>query len=509
MSVRVISTPITGSSLARTAIESGDSQWYARRPSTSAEWRERADQARAGLITPDWAAKLAPALDAKGRARERLERSASSGIAVTTGQQPGLFGGPLYTWWKALTAIAVADQLESVTGIPTVPIFWAATDDSDFVEGSYTVVSTADGAERIQMQGEPPAGTPLSEVVIGNIDEQLARLEHAMGSGANIGVLDAVRAAYRGDATIGGAYVELMRSLLEPLGVPVLDAAHPSVREAAFPLLRTAVERAEQIDVALADRSMELKQHGHATQVKLVKGRTLVFSDRGGRRERIRLRDADHALSESRPGSLGPNVLLRPIVERSILPTVVYLGGGAEIAYFAQTTAVADALQVPAPVVIPRWSGLIVEPRVQKILDRYGLKPDDFRDPHAVESRVARESLPDELRAGIRDLQSTIAESTAKLAGTAGSNIVPSAVLEGLGRNLSHRIERLERRFAASVKRRGNDALRDVAIARGSLYPFGIPQERALNILPLLSRHGDELIAAVMTEARRHAELFT
>ena len=509
MSVKVISTPITGSSLARAAIESSDSRWYARRPASPDEWKKRANDARGSLLSADWAARLAPAFDAGGRARERLERAAGSGIAITTGQQPGLFGGPLYTWWKAITAVAVADRMEAITGLPVVPIFWAATDDSDFAEASYTIVSTAEGAERIEMTGDPPPGTPLSEIPIDDIDEQLARLEHSMGSGANVGILDAVRAAYRPGVSIGQAYVRMLRTMLEPLGVPVLDAAHEAVRKAAFPILRSAVERADAIDAALAARTRELKQDGHATQVKLVKGRTLVFSDRGGRRERIRLRDASDAVADSTPGSLGPNVLLRPIVEKSIIPTVLYLGGGAEIAYFAQTTAVAEALEVPAPVVIPRWSGMVVEPRIQKILDRYSLQVDDFRDPHAVESRIARESLPEGLRERIRELQAAITEATAQLASAEGSDIVPPTVLEGLQRNLNHRIEKLERRYAASIKRRGNEALRDVAIARGSLFPFGVPQERAMNLVPLLARHGDELIAAVMTEARKHAEMFT
>lgn len=505
----MISTPITGSSLAQTAIESGDSKWYVRRPSSADGWKKRAEEVRGSLLSTDWIAQLSPALAARGAALHRLERAAVSGIAVTTGQQPGLFGGPLYTWWKALSAVAMADRLEVLTGIPVVPIFWAATDDSDFAEASYTVVATADGSERLQMQGDPPAGTPLSDVAVGDLTELLARLEHATGSGANVRVLDAVRSAYRPGSTVGSAYVELLRALLEPLGIPVLDAAHPAVREAAFPILQKAVERADQIDVALADRTSDLKREGHAAQVKLVKGRTLVFSDRGGRRDRIRLREAEQALEESTPGLLGPNVLLRPIVERSIIPTVAYLGGGAEVAYFAQTAAVADALGVPGPLVIPRWSGLVIEPRIQKILDRYSLHADDFRDPHAVESRIARDSLPAELRHSIKELQSSIAEATGRLATATGSDLVSSSVLEGLERNLNHRIEKLERRFAASVKRRGNEALRDAAIARGSLYPFGIPQERALNIVPLLSRYGDELVRAVMDEARKHAERFT
>jgi uncharacterized protein YllA (UPF0747 family) len=202
-------------------------------------------------------------------------------------------------------------------------------------------------------------------------------------------------------------------------------------------------------------------------------------------------------------------VLLRPIVERAILPTVAYLGGGAEIAYFAQTSAVADALAVPAPLVVPRWSGIVIEPRIAKILERHSLSPDDFRDPHAVESRIARESLPSDLRRKISSMQKSIAKSAEALAHADGADLVAPSVLEGMRRGILHRVERLERRFAASVKRNGNDALRDAGIARGSLYPAGSPQERALNGIPLLARHGDELVQSVLTEAGKHADSIT
>jgi bacillithiol biosynthesis cysteine-adding enzyme BshC len=393
--------------------------------------------------------------------------------------------------------------------MPVAPIFWAATDDSDFDEASYTIVPSSDGAERIEISSDAPAGTPLSEIPVGNIEDQLSRLESSTGSAPNVGILNAARRAYRSDNTLGSAYVALLRELLEPLGIAVLDASHPTVRRAAFPLLGKALERSAEIEHALNERSRELKAAGHSPQVKLVKGRTLVFSDRSGRRDRISMRDAAEALEKSEPGSLGPNVLLRPIVERSIIPTVAYLGGGAEISYFAQTGAVADALEIELPLVVPRWSGMVVEPRIAKILERYSLTPDDFRDPHAVESRIARESLPSELRKRIAQLEKTIDDSTAKLANTKGADLVAPSVLEGLQRGLRRRVERLERRFAASVKRQGNAALRDVTIARGSLYPMGSPQERALNVVPLLARHGDELVQKVISATEEHARGIT
>ena len=509
MTLRLISTPITGSSLARIAIDGGDGKWYARRPTSADEWKERAERSRRLLLDRNWLESLSPALEATGRAAERLERAAMSGVAVTTGQQPGLFGGPLYTWWKALSALSLADTLEKKIGIPVAPIFWAATDDSDFDEASYTVVPSADGAERIEITTDAPAGTPLSEIPVGDIEDQLARLEHSAGSAPSVQILDAVRRAYRSDSTLGSAYVALLREMLEPLGVAVLDASHPSVRRAAFPLLKRALERSGEIDGALSARSKELKSAGHSTQVKLVKGRTLVFGDQSGRRDRIRMRDAADALNDSVPGSLGPNVLLRPIVERAIIPTVAYIGGGAEIAYFAQTGAVAEALEMDAPLVVPRWSGMVIEPRIDKILERHSLTPDDFRDPHAVESKMARESLPSALREKISELEKTLTVLTEGLTRTEGADLVAPSVLEGMRRGVLHRVGRLERRFAARIKQRGNDALRDASIARGSLYPSGTPQERALNIVPLLSRHGDELFDAVLAEAGKHAARIT
>ena len=202
---------------------------------------------------------------------------------------------------------------------------------------------------------------------------------------------------------------------------------------------------------------------------------------------------------------LSPNVLLRPVLERTILPTVAYMGGPAEIAYFAQVSAVAAALETETPLILPRWSGIVVEPRVQKILDRYSLTPADFADPHAVETRLAKESLPSALRSSIEELRGAIGEQIARLAATEESRLVPDSVMGGLRRNMLHLVDRLERRYTAAIKREGNEALRDATAARAALYPLGFPQERALNGVPLIARHGEELFDSVMTEVAPHA----
>lgn len=507
MSLRVVSTPLTGSALARAAIEgSADAAWFIPRPASPDDWKSRADVIRSALVTPNWLDKLGPALNATGKAAERLERAAFSGIAVTAGQQPGLFGGPLYTWWKAFSALTLADRLQQVTGLPVVPVFWAATDDSDFEEAATTVVATADGADRIRIERAGSEGMPLAQMPLGDVSRAIERIEAAAGSAPSGQILDLVRRCYTPGRSVGGAYVELLRSVLEPYGIPVLDAAHPAVRSAAMPILRQAIVSAAPIEEALIERSRALKAAGHSAQVKVVKGRTLVFGGQEGRRDRIRTSDGSAALSGDGQGSMGPNVLLRPIIERSILPTVAYMGGPGEIAYFAQVSAVADALGTPAPLIVPRWSGFVIEPRIEKIFERYDLDVEDFRDPHAVETRIAKASLPSGLASKLNELRTTLDSTVRDLASADGADLVSPSVLEGIERNVLHRIERLERRLRASVKRRGNDALRDAAIARGALFPFETPQERALNIVPLVARYGDDLISSVTREARLHAE---
>lgn len=485
-------------------IDGESSPWFKSVPQDAAAWKTRAELIRGSLVEPDWLRHLAPAFNATGAAADRLERAAGSGFAVTAGQQPCLFGGPLYTWWKALTALSLANRLEAETGLPVVPIFWAATDDSDYAEAAATVISANSGAERISLAPMDDNGRPLADVPLGDTSALFERLIAASGSAPNAATLDIVRAAYSPGHTIGSAYVELLRKILEPLGIAVIDAAHPAVRIAAFPILKSALLQAQSIEDALIERSAELKREKLSAQVKVVKGRSLVFAATDGERDRVRIKDGAIVAESASPGSLGPNVLLRPIVERSIIPTVAYIGGPAEVAYFAQVTAVAEAMRVPSPVIVPRWSGMVIEPRVERILERYQLTAEDFRDPHAVETRMARESLPADLVNRIQEVERTVAASIAELASAPGANIVAPAVIDGLKRNVAHRIERLERRYTAAVKRNGNEALREVAIVRGALFPENTPQERALNFIPLLARYGDEIISSAMQEINAH-----
>jgi uncharacterized protein YllA (UPF0747 family) len=191
-------------------------------------------------------------------------------------------------------------------------------------------------------------------------------------------------------------------------------------------------------------------------------------------------------------------------MERAILPTAMYVAGPGEYAYFAQVSAVAEALDAHAPLVVPRWSVTILEPRVQRSLAELGTTPDALRDPAALEGRVAREMMPPAVAVSLKNLREGIASSTEAI-DRGSDGLVSAKVIEGLRRNLEHRVERAERRFTAAVKRREADAMRRIAALRGSLYPHGAPQERALSYVPFLARYGPSLLDEMLAHASVHA----
>ena len=504
--VRIITDALGGSALSR-LLQSGAApdRWMPAAPRTPTEWRARA-ALRAG--ERDWEecwSALEPALLATGAAGERLQRvRTEGGVVITTGQQPGLFGGPIYTFSKAMSALALADVIERETGVATAAIFWAATDDADFAEASSTVVARAGGVDVLRSECAPPAGTPMSLAPLGDLSVLRARLRDGAASAADTWALDAVDHSY-GSATrtTGDAFVLLLRELLAPFGMPVLDASHAAVRTASDATLRAALGAAEPIERALVERGSDIRGAGMAPQVVDVPGLTLVFTRDGTVKQRIPLSGAVAASTDA-GAWLTPNVLLRPIAEHAILPTIAYVAGPGELAYFAQVSAVADAMGVAPPLALPRWSCTLIEPSAERLLQRFNVTPDALDRPDALEGAVARAAMTERSGKALAAVRQVISTLPADLAPEADPLGLGGAV-QGAMQSLQHRVDRLERRLVAGIKRREQGVLRDVATLRGALRPLNMRQERALNLVPILSRHGRAVLSDMHASALDHA----
>jgi bacillithiol biosynthesis cysteine-adding enzyme BshC len=506
---RVITRSLGGSSLAELAARGDGSTFFPERPQSIEAWRARMQTVRE-QAPASWLTTIAPALGGSSPARERLECVARDhGVLVTTGQQPGLFGGPIYSWSKAISALALADALQDATGIPTAPLFWAATDDADYSEASVTHIATRDGLLELRLSAPAREGVSMAEHPLGDMSELVEKLTLAAGSAAYESALAAVRGAYSESSTIGQAYVALMRKVLEPLGVSVLDASHASVRTASRPFLMLALRRAGDVDAALIDRERALRAAGYEPQVRHVPDLSLVFEYANGAKRRVPVRRA-LAVADNGEAALGPNVLLRPILERVLLPTVAYAAGPGELAYFAQVSAVASTLGSSMPLGVPRWSGVIVEPYVDRILERYGLAADELRTPHAALKRLLAERVPTDVTqslADMRDMLHRAVEALRRALGRDARSLVEGRVVDGAERQLMHRVDRIERRILAGAKRREAELAAHVEVAHAALYPLGQPQERVLNLIPILAREGPGLLTAMRRAASEHAAL--
>lgn len=501
---RVITEPLGGSALSL-AVQTNrlPRELQPPRPRSADDWRSHAESVRADAPS-DWLAALAPGMRASGAAAARLHRVASErGIVVTTGQQAGLFGGPVYTLAKALTAIRLADALEKEMGVAAAPLFWGATDDADFLEASVTHVADADGLHQLAIGNKPPAGTPMALASLGDTTSLLEALRRSCGSAANGEYLEMARAAFRSNATLGDAYIQLLRALLEPMGMAVLDSSHPSVRAAARPHLESALQGADAASVASANAASALRASGFDPQVQDDRGLSLVFAIEKGIKRRLTVAEAGKYRGKD---DLLPNVLLRPLIERALLPTVAYVGGPGELAYFAQTAAVARALGWKPAVGVPRWSCTVLEPFAERALQRLGVKHHQLQDLHALEHQFALAAMPRSIQSAWEQLEEQLADSVEALgAAVAKEKLLPPPVVEGLDRSLKHRLSRTHRRLLAAVKRREESVRHDLAVAHAALFPKGKRQERVLNFIPMLARGGQELLEEMLSEAGGHA----
>jgi bacillithiol biosynthesis cysteine-adding enzyme BshC len=515
---RVITEPL-GGSLLSLAVQTGrlPPELQLRWPASASEWREHAERVRRGA-SQGWLDALRPAIAPEGAAAKRLERAAAgNGIVVTTGQQPGLFGGPLYTLAKALSALGLADALERELGIPAAPVFWAATDDADFLEARVAHVADADGLRELMLADRPVAGTPMADTDLGDTVGLLEQLRKASGSTAHAAYFELARTAFTGERTLGDAYVRMLRGLLEPLGIAVMDASHPAVRDAARPILLDAVDRAASIASATAERAAAIRRAGFEPQVEDERGLSLVFviekvSGQGTGDGIVKRRlSVDETRSTKRAAlsgaALSANVLLRPVVERFLFPTVAYVAGPGELAYFTQANAVAAALDREPVVGVPRWSCTVIEPFAARALQRLGVEYGAVKDRHALERRLASASLPATVAAAWKQLQEQVHAAVRDLgAAVDDASLMPPTVIEGLERSLAHRLNRTERRLIAAAKRRDERVVRDVAAASAALFPFGQRQERVLNYIPMLARSGDALLEEMRSAAAAHAD---
>ncbi len=486
MSLRILTTPIAG----------------------AVEWPEE----RAGGFPPEL---LDAVLQPPGSEALLAKLRQPDVLVVTSGQQPGLFTGPLYAAYKALSAAALARMLEERWQRPVQAIFWVAGDDHDFAEANHAAWPAPDGSVRQVVLRERPAEAPLTpmyrETLGAAIVPALQILRDDLAA-TEFGteILAGLERHYRPEATIAAAAAGALAEILAPQGVLCFDSTHPAAKRGAARHVVRALGLSQDLDRDLARRSQDLAAIGEDPGVVVGQGATLVMLEAAqGRdrllvdgtslvtrrsRERFTLDDLQR-IAANQPERLSPNVLLRPVIESALLPTVAYMAGPGELRYWALTPPVFSRMRIHRQQPTPRWNGLIVEPRVNRVLEKFGTDLDGLLAPGRLEQQVIRERLPRQAQEALERLRQTLTAEYAAL-GDAAVGIDPT--LEQPVRKVRDRAQReldqVEHRLLTHLKRRVGTELGQIERARAALRPLDLSQERVYCLPPYLARYGRGLL---------------
>ncbi|MCC6451562.1 MAG: bacillithiol biosynthesis cysteine-adding enzyme BshC [Acidobacteria bacterium] len=480
----------------------------------------------------DALASLNKGLNAGERTAAAIDRLREpTTVAIFTGQQSGLFGGPLYTIYKALTAIKAADELNRA-GTPAVAMFWAATEDHDFDEVASVTIAGQDEPIRLTYQDvderEIPVGdrvlTAEIERLIGELELQIAQTEFSRQA---VGQL---RDSWVSGEGFGRAFLRQLAKQLGCFGMIFVDPQDAELKRLSGPIMALAAAKADLITAEIQKRDTRLTEEGLHRQVLVEDDYFPLFweTDDGIRtplrltKDGVRARSVNRRFSidelvkaiEDEPRRFSAGVMLRAVVQDFLFPTALYIGGAAEIAYFAQSGAAYKVLERPATPIIHRQSFTVVEPRHQRTLESYGLTFDDvFADKEEVRTQIVEKVIGQDAARLFAEVEEDINIELRRLDEYfAAVDPTLAANLATRRRKILYHIAALRKKAYQSEMRRNRDADRRLRRLFSELYPAGALQERTLNIVGLIDRYGIDVIdwiySAIDLEDRGHRVVY-
>lgn len=491
--------------------------WAVRSPTLDESQRHRLSDA---LL------RQADGFDAGGAVLANIERLKNGAAAVVTGQQVGLFGGPLLTLLKAATAIRKAADATKLSGREHVPVFWLASEDHDLAEVDQVSLLTKTEVETLRLGLAAERPVPVGgRRVDGGHEEGRLRLETELERASELlgwaPVCDLLRECYSPDAKLAGAFGRLLTKIFAAQGLVVMDAASRDFHAMGASALRAAIERADELEAALMARSAELERAGYHAQVLVVPGHSLLFlvdAETGARLPLRRTAEGEwkagtrvYSAAElleilaTEPERLSPNALLRPVFQDVILPTAAYVGGPAEIAYFAQSAVVYEQILGRVTPVLPRLSATLIEPAIAAVMAAHEVSFEqvlEARTADALALRLGARAMP------IEGKRKIAAVGNAMDAELSALTEYMSAMSDDLGRaagvsasKMRYQMGRL-RRMAANFELQKEASLQKHAAAvMLSLLPDGHLQERLLAGVWFVARYGEGLAELLVEHA--------
>lgn len=447
-------------------------------------------------------------------------------LAVVTGQQVGLLSGPAFTLYKALTAIRLSQSLNA-RGMTTVTVFWLASEDHDLEEVAQTYALNDDyDAVHLHDPGERPAPqsavgrVKLTESISGVLDRLESILQPA-GDGTQL--LDDLRIAYRPGTTWSQAFAQFLARLFDRWGVILLDPMDEAIHALAAPIYQKVLRQADEFRSLLQKRSVELVKAGYHAQVHIAEDSTLLFADRDGNRLPVHTSGNEYSVGDGQasfseleneikdqPLNFSANVLLRPVVQDSLLPTIAYVAGPSELAYLGQSQVLYSSLNRPMPAVFPRCGFTLLDRRVERWMEKYQVTVEDiWHGQHHLSQRIAATALSEGWPERFDQTEKDLAELLSRL--RKDIEVLDPTLIDTLNHaeeKIQFQVEKLKGKLTRSVLSRSEVLGRHEQALLRAIMPEKELQERLVSGVYFLGRAGygllDRLLDRISADSSRH-----
>lgn len=464
------------------------------------------------------------------KTHENIARlKAGKAYVVITGQQVGLFGGPMYVLYKALTTIKLADRWSRLFEKCFVPVFWLAADDSDFEEVNHVAFLDKNfQSTSLQIEKTAPGNLPMSEILLGSqIEEMTSCLSDGLhDTEFKEDIFGHLQEAYSPERSMSEAFGCWLMHLLREFGLVLIDPTDPELKPLVSKIFVEEIESKSASTRTVLQTSKTLAEKGYSPQVPLREGRLNLFYLDGERKplefdqDRICTTDKvsafSHeellALASKSPERFSPNVILRAMTQDTLFPTIAYIAGPAEIGYFAQLQGVYEHFQIPMPVIFPRKSLTLIEPNIDRIIDKYNLSLEEIWGN--IEQRItefARQQLPESLTNELAEIKSKWPQALQELRSDV-ERVDPTLVkmLENTAGKIANTVDIFEKKIVQAGKRQNDIVSQQLHKVEAAVYPNNALQERVHNFTPYLVKYGPlfvERIYEVLDIASYHHQV--
>jgi len=497
--------------------------FYNGNPADSGAWRDAIGRAQRQPRQRDVVARVIAAQQRRRNAPPSALTAAEQlrdpqTVAVVTGQQAGLFGGPLYTLLKAVTAIRLVARVREEHRVPAVAIFWVHDEDHDWEEvRGCTVLDAEAGARPVALPSPVEPSRPVGRVTLDStIDAALAELQAALpATEFTPQLIAALTRAYRPGVSMSAAFARWIEELLGPLGLVVYESSDPGTKPCVAELFAREVSRAGATAQSAIEAGGALARAGYHAQVTPAPGTLALFGMMGDAREPIRVEGDTAVIGEAReplaavearartsPADFSPNVLLRSVVQDALFPTVCYVGGPSELAYFAQLKSIYAAFGVPMPLVAPRATVTLLDANGVKFLTRHDVPLESLRaQDESVLNDLLSAALPPAVEASLESAMKAVDE---RLAAVTSALTLVDPTLEGAARSTLTRMQddlkKLQAKVVQAAKRKDETLRRQFKHAQAQAFPGGAPQERVVCFVSFLNKYGPALLERLCQE---------